>query len=230
MKIANRKGFTLAELLIVMFIMGVLTIIVVVNFRHGNYVNDLKQASTELLQNLRLAQQYTLGGSSINYCGPGSTTPHEYYSCLNDDGCCEIPGTCSGACKNGVPLGGYAINIASADNYQVFGDTDNNGILSDPDYRVIEKSIFLKGIHISRYKFGSASGSGTQPSASNFINVRFSPPEGTVHFYEGAVGAENTQTILTLLLRSDYLTDNCREVIINLVSGQVSEQSSDCSL
>ncbi len=225
MKIADRRGFTLMELLIVMFIMGVLTIIVVVNFRHGNLVNDLKQASTELLQNLRLAQQYTIGGNSINYCLAGSKS-NEYGVCIDDSSC----GGEDDSCHNGVPLGGYAINVASTENYQLFGDTDANGVLSNPDYRVIEKNIFLKGIHISRYKFGSASGPEIEPSAEKFIVVRFSPPEGTVHFYEGASGAESTETTLTLLLKSDYLTNNCRQVIINRVSGQISELTSGCSL
>ena len=224
-KLIDNTGLTLVELLIVMFIMGVLTVVVIVNFRHGTYMNDLKQASTELLQNLRLAQQYTIGGNSINYCRAGSSI-NEYGICIDDASC----GGAVDSCHNGVPLGGYAINVASTENYQLFGDTDENEILSSPDYRVIEKNIFLKGIHLNRYKFGTDSGSGTQPSAENFIVVRFSPPEGTVHFYEGASGAESTEATLTLLLKSDYLTNNCREVTINRVSGQVSEVSSGCSL
>jgi prepilin-type N-terminal cleavage/methylation domain-containing protein len=240
MKRFSQLGFTLAEMLVVIALTGLLTIMVMANFKHGNYSNDLRQASTELLQNIRLAQNYTIGGNSINYCSEGDLA-HRYHVCTantNTD-CCSDINSCSGICKNGVPQGGYGIVIYSTDNYKIFGDTNNDGVFSNPpqyseasDYIAVNKDISAKKIHIKEFELSSLAPppSPVVPSTTNFIVVRFSPPEGTVHFYNGQSGAEIAATTLTISISSDNIPNICRHIVINSVSGQVSEGAGGCNL
>ena len=63
----SQKGFTLVELLIVMFIIGVLLVVVAVNFDKGKRTNDLKAAAIDLEQSFRLLKQLkTMSWKSSN--------------------------------------------------------------------------------------------------------------------------------------------------------------------
>jgi prepilin-type N-terminal cleavage/methylation domain-containing protein len=234
MKKANTEGFTLIELLVVIVIVGLLTVMVMVNFRSGAHTNDLRRVGTELLQNIRLAQQYTLGGNSVKYCTSDAGNLFGHY-CSDYTGCNNIPG----ACKTGVPLGGYAAVIDNQNSYKIFGDTDfgstdGSGIYNSPDYLVIDKYISLNGVHIRGFKLNDQSVYQV-PTGSNYAVVRFSPPEGTAHFFiklsAQSVGSEvtaATQTSLDIIVGSDYLPQSCRKITINRISGQISENGGSC--
>ena len=215
----KQNGFTLVELLVVMSLIGLLTIMVMVNFKQGNYTNDLRQAGTELLQRIRAAQQYTTGGSSIRYCGSLSTQ-RRYYTCADDNDCCQNPGTCTGACLNGVPPEGYGVSIASVNGYVVYADTNDDTQLNEYDEHLTTATLSNKEIHISQFKFNT--GNAEIPTSVNQVLIRFSPPEGTTHFYQQNI-ENTTATTLTFLLTSEN-TPSCRRVTINRISGQVSEQ------
>ena len=122
MRKSGQLGFTLAELLIVIMIIGLLTTFVMVNFQRGKRSNELRQAGTELFQNIRLAQGYSVGGNSIYYCVEGSDS-NEFGSCVDDEACGGFSGQFD-YCKNGVPQGGYGINISLPSSYSLFANTD----------------------------------------------------------------------------------------------------------
>ncbi len=225
MKRLLQKGFTIPELLLVLAIIGILTTIVVINFRRGERSTDMRRVGTELQQHFRLAQSYSIGGNSVNYCEHAST---------NFGQPCEDSSACNGGnCITAVPLGGYGINIASPENYTLFGDTTQNSYFEGPaDFSVIVKSLSTKGIHINSFKLGNKTP--VTPSESNYIDVTFEPPVGTVHFFLNGAEARDVSgqliNTLDLLVQSDYVSNTCRKVSINRISGQVSEVSNPCAL
>jgi len=224
-------GFTISELLIVMGIMAVLIGFVIVNLERAERSRELQHVSTQLQQDFRLAQGYTIAGNSINFCATGSSLEYYYCNCLGEMGCCGG----DGLCKNGVPLGGYGIRIASTENYTIYGDKNNSGDVDpDPnlDYQISFKDTSLKRIHISQFQLGSQSP--VTPSDVNYVSVLFEPPLAKVHFYarlEGLGGLfDSSESELKLLIKSDYISGTCRIITINRISGKISESQGECSL
>ncbi|MFH1207286.1 MAG: prepilin-type N-terminal cleavage/methylation domain-containing protein [Patescibacteria group bacterium] len=220
----HQKGFTIAELLVVMAIIGLMTTLVLVNFQAGRRSTELRSAATKLLQDIRLAQSYTIAGNSISYCQGGSTA-NEYGSCLVATPNCGTPGEC----KNTTPTNGYGIYIGSQDNYQIFGDTEPDGILNTSvDYQVIHQDNTSDNIYITGYKVYSPSSETTYDPATVPVSVLFSPPEGTAKLYIN--NSLNTDyTNLDIVVKSTHIADFCRRVSVNLLSGQVSESQGSCT-
>ncbi len=228
----SQKGFTLVELLIVIFIIGILLVVVAVNFDRGRRAQDLKSAGIELEQSFRQAQNYSISGNSVNYCEEGSFQ-NEFYPCGVDDFCNNF-GAESGVCINSVPPGGYGISISSSENYILYGNTtaDNYFTDVDKDYEIVFKDLLLKGMHIQEVKFGDQDS--IIPAPANTVDVIFSVPTGQTNFYLNSVEVidENDQPITTLemLVVSDYVSNSCRKIIINRITGLISESQSECSL
>lgn len=60
----NNHGFTLIELLVVIAIIGIMAGVVMVNFRQGSRVQELRLAAEQLASNLREMQTKSLTGST----------------------------------------------------------------------------------------------------------------------------------------------------------------------
>lgn len=219
MKKPGQQGFTVAELLVVIAIIGILTTLVVVNLQRGERSNDLRQAGVEVLQHLRLAQGYSVGGNSIQYCVKGSA--NQYKRCNDDSDCVGAD-----SCNLGVPLGGYGITVDVPASYNLFANTDNEEFYHDiDDPIIIRKDYFLKGIEIFSFKLGN-----TPPyyPTDDTLDIIFEPPLGTIHFYVSTVA--NEENTASLLVKSDYVSNTCRKITVNRISGQMSESQTDCSL
>lgn len=65
MPIGKRTGFTLVEVLVVMFIIAMLSSILVVNWRKNEKRYQLQRAAQEVVQNLRKAQSMALAGKNL---------------------------------------------------------------------------------------------------------------------------------------------------------------------
>ncbi len=236
----DQSGFTLAELLVVIAIIGVLLVVVMINFSHGNYSTDLRRAGNGLMQDFRKAQSFSISGNSVKYCDE-SSTEHKYYPCNTSD-FCQDPDGSAGSCALSVPGGGYGIMIDSPENYVLFGDTyfkddsnfahnyfDNN----TEDYQISNINFSLDGIYIKEYKLGS--NISVVPNNITYrLDVLFDVPEGKAKFYQNfqeAVDAEG-QIInnLQIIVASHYVDDICRKITINRITGQISENQSDCNL
>lgn len=69
------KGFTLFELLIVIFIIGLISSILIVNVRKGEKQYQVQLAAQEIAQNIRKAQDMALVGFKYD---PDSPPPYKY--------------------------------------------------------------------------------------------------------------------------------------------------------
>lgn len=228
----DNKGFTLTELLVVIAIVGIFTTIVMVNFQRGRESDEFKRATTELQQNFRLAQSYSIGGNSIKYCEQNSDA-HASYPCEDDSYCNADAAPWDYFCKTAVPLGGYGIHVDSTELYTLFGDTtaDSYFVDSIEDYVVVEKYIFTKGVHVDSFRFGTEEP--IIPSSENILDLTFTPPTGKMNFYlnqtEALDGSSEPYYTIELLLSSDFVEDTCREISINKISGKISEAISSCN-
>lgn len=228
---SDRDGFTIAELLVVIALIGFLTTFVMVNFQRGERANELKRAGTEVQQNIRLSQTYSIAGNSVHYCSAASTEDVRYKPCSLSGTVCFDAG---GSCIIGVPLGGYGVHFDTITQYVVFGDTIANKSYDGvgKDYTIIEKNLSNERISILRMKFGEDLS--FTPSATNYVDVTFEPPTGIGHFYSNGIeardGSNQPYIKLQILVRSAFITNTCRIITINRVSGQVSETSGPCTL
>ncbi len=217
MRRASQRGFTLVELLIVMFIIGVLSAVVIVNFRRGDQQQDLRQMATELNQTIRLAQAYTTGGNSISFCNADATT-NRYAEC-DTDGYCTVTGTC----EHTVPPGGYGIYSDDPYTYHLFANTDSDiGYYDSPEPIIYSKDMSDTGVGIVEYSDGTTS----YAPATTPLYIVFTPPTGVIEFYAGTDAI--TEPELTLLVKNTHLDNVCRQISINRISNQISEIQTGC--
>lgn len=117
-------GFTIPELLVSMAIIGVMTGMMLANFRGGQQAAEARFSAEIITNQLHDIQTSALTGRLIAVCTGGGA---------NDGAVCEsskpVPVVCGapGTCQRRVPSG-YGIRfIAGEKNYLVFYDTDNDG-------------------------------------------------------------------------------------------------------
>lgn len=245
MKIKDKSGFTLVELLVVIALIGALLIMVMVNFNRGNHSTDLRAASNSFMQDLRKAQTYSISGNSVNYCDNTSTN-HKYYPCQDDDWCGGNVGEYL-LCKSSVPGGGYGIMIDSTENYLLFGDTyfvddqdaentESHNFFDDNimDLEITNINFTLDGIHIKEYKLGNEPVVVPNNTIDNRLDILFDVPAGATKFYkvtqEAVDGSGQLINILQILISSDHVANSCRKITINRITGQISESQSACNL
>jgi len=112
---SNLSGFTLMELSVAIAIFMILAGLVIVNLRYGNQVTKLKNAATELAQNIRLIQSYASSGKTFKICSDNSNP------CERDSDC--EPATCG---EEAVPKGGFGLKFidepAEVNHYTLFID------------------------------------------------------------------------------------------------------------
>ncbi|MFH1667875.1 MAG: prepilin-type N-terminal cleavage/methylation domain-containing protein [Candidatus Komeilibacteria bacterium] len=94
--LANQSGFTLVELLVVIFIMSLLTSLILISYRSSEKRYALNQAAQQLVSNLRKAQSMAMSGVGIReqYCGYGikvdsGSSPGSYIFYADKSGNCQ---------------------------------------------------------------------------------------------------------------------------------------------
>lgn len=92
-------GYSIAELLVTLFIVGIITTLALANYRAGQNSAILRQTTAEMVNTLRDAQQHALSATCPAPCGPTDPKPsgyvvyfdesdihYEIFADLNDDG------------------------------------------------------------------------------------------------------------------------------------------------
>jgi prepilin-type N-terminal cleavage/methylation domain-containing protein len=102
-----KKAFTLTEVLVVIFIVGLLSTILVVNWRNNEKAYLVQRTAQEIAQNFRTVQDMALAG--------------------------KIFGSGTGPCFSS-PCYSYGINFDTSkkNNYINFGDRNNNNTYQEP--------------------------------------------------------------------------------------------------
>lgn len=115
------RGFTLVELLVSISIIGVITGMMMANFRGGQQSAEVRLATDILVGQLRSVQTSSLTGRLVAVCSGG----------VNDLDVCEpksLPVSCTdGVCQKRVPAGyGIRFSTATPTTYMLFYDTDDD--------------------------------------------------------------------------------------------------------
>lgn len=75
----NSAGFTLIEALVVIFVIGMISSMMIVNWRKNESQYQLQRVAQQIVQNIRKAQDYALNGSRMDWPGyPDGRVPKSY--------------------------------------------------------------------------------------------------------------------------------------------------------
>lgn len=244
----NRQGYTLLEMVIAISLFVIISVIVMNNFRQGQRMDDLRTGAVEMASNFREVQTLGMSGQVVNICHEGDSNLDP---CISDLDC---PG--GGICGL-VPIGGFGIAIEPVfdsvpcydvgstmecpERYTLFADIAGTAgrfevgtdiPLEGKNNYPLPNNVRIRDFDVI-CSWVDAPGFQICPNADSFgIDVSFRPPKPTPFFFTPAGSDPKTyseQTIKILLEHED--TEKCRMVVINGVSGEVSEiPDSDCSI
>ncbi len=194
------KGFTLVEMLISMAIIGMITGMMMANFRGGQQVAEVRLASDLLVDQIRAMQTSSLSGRLVSVCSGGS----------NNLKVCEPKNptvSCSGGgvCQKRVPTGyGLRFTTAPANSYLLFYDTDG-----DERYDAGEELATIPYVSTNTVKL-------TASSAGIPVDLVYAPPYGTLYVNGSATG---TATIMLTL--GHQFGSQVRHVNVFRLSGKI---------
>lgn len=198
-----KKGFTLIEMLISLAIFGVITGMVMANFKQGSQGDELRISSQLMASAIRRAQTAAVAGQTTSYCVLGT----------NDKKLCKNAGDCpSGTCATEVPHG-YGVHFSSAavENRKVimFADIDGDNVYSPSE------AIRTDNVSSGPFVYVQT----VAPTVGGMLDIVFVPPKPTI-FINNNVTADG---IATITVRHDNIGQQKR-ITINKVSGQISAE------
>lgn len=139
----NKRGFTLVEVLVVIFITVIISGFMVVNFRKGEQSNKVRRNVQQVVQGIRKTQNMAISSTEIYNSGSGHWE---------------------------VPQGGYVFYVSkgSGDNNYYIIFADFNGNKNNDAGEQIEKIILEQGIFIYGIRYKPSNGS---PNYTNIIFI-----------------------------------------------------------
>lgn len=193
------KGFTLVELLISISIIGVMTGMMLANFRSGQQSTELRLASDILVDQIRSVQTSSLSGRLVSVCSGGA---NDLKVCEPKTPAVNCPG---GTCQKRVPTGyGIRFTTASANSYTIFYDADG-----DLQFDTGEDLASVPYISSNVVRLTAA-------NAAIPLDLVYTPPYGKL-YVNGSVPAT---PIVTLTLGHQFV-NKTRHVNIYALSGKV---------
>lgn len=197
---AGRRGFTLVELLVSISIIGVLTGMMMANFRGGQQAAEVRLAADILVNQIRAVQTSALSGRLASVCVGG----------VNDLKVCEPGKTPAVACTDGVCQrripSGYGIRFTSTDpkDYLLFYDTDND-------------QLYDAGEEIASQAFVTTKTISASASTAGFpLDLVYKPPYGQLY-----VNGSDTGPVTVSLTLSHDFGNLTRHVNIYRLSGKI---------
>ena len=196
---SRSDGFTLVELLVSISIIGVITGMMMANFRGGQQSAEVRLAADILVGQIRSVQTSALTGRLVSVCSGGAQALDV---CEPKD----PPVTCSGgACQKRVP-NGYGIRFASQTptTYRLFYDTDD-------DKRYDEGEELSDQPYVSTGAARFETSDGGDP-----LDLVFTPPFGKIYVNGSASGP----TAVSLTIGHQFGTMS-RHVTVYRLSGKI---------
>jgi prepilin-type N-terminal cleavage/methylation domain-containing protein len=156
MKIMKKQsGFTLIELMIVVFVMAIVAGALIISFRQGERQRRTNLMRDTVISAFRTAQNYTLSGRQIP---PAAQAPHVRGNarCVNDNAALS-----------------YWVEFTTSNDFDVMAQDRCGAVIRIQRFNGIAQTRFL-----TTNPFVLTTGAG--PTNSNTIAVRFTPPFGVM--------------------------------------------------
>lgn len=196
---SRSEGFTLVELLVSISIIGVITGMMMANFRGGQQSSEVRLATDILVGQIRSVQTSALSGRLVSVCSGG----------IEDLDVCEAktpPVSCTGGvCQKRVPTGyGIRMTTDAPSTYTLFFDTDD-----DKRYDLGEEMADAPYVSTGAARFQAS-------SAGVPLDLVYAPPYGTLYVNGSASGP----TTVSITIGHQYGSMS-RDVTIYRLSGKV---------
>lgn len=221
-----KNGFTLTELLVSIAIIGVLTMLITENFRHGGLVEDLRYSSQTLSGNIRKMQTIATSGQTTTVNGT-EEVPAGGYGIFFDYELipCGVP-----PCPGPDPVTSY-LTFADLSKkilsrcYPLLS-TETNGIYEEDCDPLTYEYFFRPLVRISSFQRDDEELIELDNIPGASMNIVFKPPKPTpIITYSTAPGAA-TYRVGRLRIELFHERANAyRTITVNSVSGQISERA-----
>jgi len=150
------NGFTLTEILIVLFIISLLTGITFANYRQGGKMMALQRSAYKLAQDIRRAQEMAIGARECKECTP-----------------VQIP-----------PRYGIYSPKPTDSTYLLFADVNNDGLYNPAVDKIIATTSYESGVNFINASGTNCTGA-WPPAGLRRVHLTFSPPDPKVELIVG---------------------------------------------
>ncbi len=214
MRSRKLPGFSLAEMLVALSIVVLLSLLTVFSLRSANQKDELRAAAAQLASDLRSAQAQALEAQNIKTCKPGT----ENVVCENSSAACG-----ASACQDAIPSG-YGIWMhAASSSYVIFADV--NPATQDYKYtsaneKIQERELLLgtsDKVEIQSIEtYWPSMGAGPA-----WANVSFVRQSGQAHIVDVLVPPQPEPYLILIRIRHK-VSGEYKDVEVNKITGRVS--------
>jgi len=208
------SGFSLAEMLIALSIVVLLSLLTVFELRNANQKDELRAAAAQLAADIRSVQAQALEAQNLKTCKPGT----DQVVCENSTAACG-----ASACQDYIPAG-YGIYVHSASSsYVIFADV--NPAAQDYKYTNANEKIRERELLVGTSdKVEIQSIETYWPSMGvgpPWANISFVRQSGQAHIVDSMVPPQPEPYLVKILIRHK-VSGESKYVEVNKITGRVS--------